>query len=59
MLQKKQGQGLVEYIILVGLIALLVFGLVKAFGGEVGEKFKDSGDTIGGIDTSGTATGGY
>lgn len=45
MSHKKQGQGLVEYIILVGLIALLVFGLVKAFGTEVGDTIDQMTDS--------------
>tara|TARA_B100001248_G_scaffold220746_1_gene176599 strand:+ start:44824 stop:45000 length:177 start_codon:yes stop_codon:yes gene_type:complete len=45
MSHKKQGQGLVEYIILVGLIALLVFGLVKAFGDEVGDTIEEMTDS--------------
>ena len=43
---KKKGQGLVEYIILIGLIALTVFVVVKTLGGNIQSKFKSMGSSI-------------
>ena len=42
----QSGQGLTEYIILVGLIALLVYGLVKTFGNDVGDQFQEMSQKI-------------
>lgn len=42
----KKAQGLVEYILIIALIAILVIGGVKLFGGKVKKSFKDAGDTI-------------
>ena len=41
-----RGQGLTEYIILVGLIALLVYGMVKFFGNSVGGMFNSAGNKV-------------
>lgn len=45
-LRGESGQGLTEYIILVGLIALLVYGLVKTFGTDIGTSFTGASKKI-------------
>ncbi len=42
----KRAQGLVEYILIIALIAILVIGGLKLFGGNVKKSFKDAADTI-------------
>lgn len=41
-----KGQGLVEYIILIGLIALVVFAIVKTFGSDLSSQFSDADSKI-------------
>lgn len=45
-LKGKKGQGMVEYILIIALIAILVIGGVKFFGGKVKKSFRDAGETI-------------
>ena len=45
-LRKRSGQGLVEYILIVALIAILVIAALKIFGKKVGKSFKESAETI-------------
>jgi Flp pilus assembly pilin Flp len=46
-MSKRRGQGMVEYIIIVGLIAIVLIGVVKAFGEKVTAGFTA---VTGGID---------
>jgi Flp pilus assembly pilin Flp len=43
----KKGQGMTEYILIIALIAVLVIGAVKAFGGKVKKGFADSAAKVG------------
>lgn len=43
---KQRGQGLVEYILIVALIAILVIAAIKIFGKKVGKSFTESATTI-------------
>jgi len=45
-MQRKQGQGMTEYIIIVVLVAIAVLVAVRLFGGTVSEKFDGSESTI-------------
>jgi Flp pilus assembly pilin Flp len=45
-LKSKRGQGFVEYIFIIGLIALLIFLIVKAFGTTVGAAFTKAGKKV-------------
>ena len=50
---------LVEYLMLVGLIALACIGAFEAFGGKVADSIGAMADTVGGINTApGSAPGG-
>ena len=44
--KKQSGQGLVEYILIVALIAILVIAAIKLFGKKVSTGYKDSAATI-------------
>ncbi len=44
--KRESGQGLVEYILIIALIALVVVGAVKLFGKKTKEAFKKSADKI-------------
>lgn len=44
---KRQGQGMTEYILLVGMVAILMVGAVKGLGSSVGKAFEA---TTGGMD---------
>jgi Flp pilus assembly pilin Flp len=44
--KKRSGQGLVEYILIVALIAILVIAALKIFGRKVGKSFKKAAETI-------------
>jgi len=48
----KSGQGLVEYIILLGLVALVVFGIVKTFGSSLKTQFSDANGQLNTISTT-------
>lgn len=41
-----KGQGMIEYILIIALIALAIFGLVKIFGAAIGAKFTDATTTL-------------
>jgi pilus assembly protein Flp/PilA len=43
----KKGQGMTEYILIIALIAVLVIGAVKVFGGKVKKGFADSAEKVG------------
>jgi Flp pilus assembly pilin Flp len=45
-LKTKKGQGLVEYIMIVVLIAIAVFTIVKLFGTNVNTAFTNANETI-------------
>ncbi|MCS6899628.1 MAG: hypothetical protein RMJ98_05110 [Myxococcales bacterium] len=49
LLKDTRGANLVEYIILVGVVALISIAAFKAFGGKVQEKIKAQGNTVGQI----------
>jgi len=53
LLKDTQGANLVEYIILVGVIALIAIAGFKIFGGKVREKVDQQAGSVGGI--NGTA----
>ena len=42
----ESGQSLTEYIILVGLIALVVYGIVQTLGGSIKDSFSSANDKI-------------
>ncbi len=44
---KRQGQGMTEYVLLVGMVAILMVGAVKGLGSSVGKAFEA---TTGGLD---------
>lgn len=47
----ERGATLLEYIILVGVIALLAIGAFRAFGSSVSAKITEQTTTVGGIET--------
>jgi pilus assembly protein Flp/PilA len=50
-LNNNAGANLVEYIILVGVVALLAIGAFTAFGEDVQGKIKEEGEKVSGIAT--------
>jgi len=48
-LQDTRGANLVEYIILVGVIALIAIAGFKMFGSKVQDKIQEQGSSVGGI----------
>ena len=44
--QRRRGQGMTEYVIIVGLIAMTVLGAVAKFGGVLDKKFKGQAKTL-------------
>jgi Flp pilus assembly pilin Flp len=44
--KKSGGQGMVEYILIVALIAIIVIAGVRMFGGQIKDLFKNSADKI-------------
>jgi pilus assembly protein Flp/PilA len=46
LLKDTRGANLVEYIILVGVVALLCVAAFKAFGGKIQSKVGDQGDKV-------------
>ena len=47
MIRRKKGQGMVEYILIIALVAILVIGALKLFGGKVKTGFKKAADEVG------------
>jgi Flp pilus assembly pilin Flp len=47
LVKSKKGQGMTEYILIIALIAVLVIGAVKVFGGKVKKGFADSAEKVG------------
>jgi pilus assembly protein Flp/PilA len=45
----RRGANMVEYIILVGIVALFAIGAFKMFGGKVVDRVKAQGTTVGNI----------
>lgn len=45
-LNEESGQGMVEYILIVVLVAIAAIVVVKAFGGKIATLFKKATDTI-------------
>lgn len=43
---RSKGQGMVEYILIVALIAVIVIAGVRLFGGQVRDLFKNSADRV-------------
>lgn len=43
---KRSGQGLVEYILIVALIAIFAIAALKIFGKKVGTSFKNTAETV-------------
>jgi pilus assembly protein Flp/PilA len=48
-LKDRRGANLVEYIILVGVVALIALAGFKIFGQKVDQKIKDQSNTVNGI----------
>lgn len=46
MKKARKGQTMVEYILIVSLIAIALIAVVKGFSGKVGSAFNDAGDKI-------------
>ncbi len=42
----KKGQTMVEYILIVSLIAIALIAVVKGFSGKIGNAFSEAGDKI-------------
>lgn len=40
--RSQRGQGFVEYLFIIGLIALMIFLIIKAFGTSVGKAFQNA-----------------
>ena len=55
LLRDRRGANLVEYIILVGVVALLAIGAFKTFGGELSTKIGNQATTVQGINDSAEA----
>ena len=46
-LKRRKGQGMTEYILIIALIAILVIGAVRMFGGKVKKGFSDAAEKVG------------
>ena len=44
--KNKKGQTMVEYILIVSLIAIALIAVVKGFSGKIGNAFSEAGDKI-------------
>ncbi len=47
-----RGANMVEYIVLVGLVALICIAAFKLFGGSITQKITDQATTVGGINSA-------
>ena len=45
-MKKRAGQGMVEYILIVALVAIVVIAAIKVFGKKVSKSYKDTAQTI-------------
>lgn len=48
----EEGQGMVEYALIVGLISIVAIALLVTVGGKIKEKFQDVGDALDGVYTT-------
>lgn len=51
--KRKSGQGIVEYVILVGLIAIIVWAMIETLGGNLKSKFSEYASDISGMQQKG------
>jgi len=49
LIKDTRGAGMVEYIILVGVVAILAIAGFKAFGGQISQKIQTQGTTVNGV----------
>lgn len=54
--RRKKGQGLLEYVIIVGFIAIAVYGTIQLIGANIKDKFSKLESAIEGINTDTGAT---
>ena len=47
-LSNENGQGMVEYVLIIALIAIFVIGAINILGGGIGEVFTNIGETLSG-----------
>ncbi len=52
LLRDTRGANMVEYILLVGVVALISIAAFKMFGGKVQDKIKEQGNSVGQINAS-------
>ncbi|MDM8534239.1 Flp family type IVb pilin [Clostridiaceae bacterium HSG29] len=45
-LGNEEGQGMVEYVLIIGLVAIAIIALVALFGTRLGEKFTEIKDAL-------------
>jgi Flp pilus assembly pilin Flp len=49
LVRDRRGANMVEYIIMVGMVALIAFAGFKIFGSAVSKKINDQGTAVGGV----------